>query len=233
MSSLSKRVMWSIATLITASLACQALSTTAPEPTPAQEPTTAPAPTATTTENEILYEDDFDDPNSGFLSLRDAEGITDYDQGGYRIKVDKADWFFWVESGRTFTDVQIDADAKKIGGPDDNEYGLICRYQDENNFYFFTITSDGYYGLSRQLNDEIELIGMRDFKSSSAINQGDAENHLTVVCDGNSLRFSVNDTLLAELKDDSFASGDVGFIVGTGELSGVDILFDNLVVTSP
>ena len=218
--------------LLSTALACQALPTLTTEPlNEIVEPTAIP--TESPVKASVLVEDSFDDPASGFLSLRDEEGITDYDQGGYRIKVDKPEWFFWVESGRTFTDVKIDVDAKKIGGPDNNEYGVICRYQDENNFYFFTITSDGYYGVSKQLSDEISLIGMTELKSSSAINQVDGENHITVVCDGNKLQFSVNGTLLAELEDDSFSSGDIGMIAASGDDPGTDILFDNLLVTSP
>jgi hypothetical protein len=227
-----KRPLFLIGVFLIAALACQALPTlTAEPPTESVVPTAIPIEPAVVAS--VLLEDSFEDPTSGFLSLRDEEGITDYDQGGYRIKVDKPEWFFWVESGRTFTDVKIEIDAKKIGGPDSNEYGVICRYQDENNFYFFTVTSDGYYGVSKQLEDEISLIGMTELISSSAINQADGENHFTVVCDGNKLQFFVNETLLAELVDDTFPSGDIGMIAASGDDPGTDILFDNLRVTRP
>jgi hypothetical protein len=29
--------------------------------------------------------------------------------------------------------------TRKISGSDDNDYGILCRYMDENNFYFFEI----------------------------------------------------------------------------------------------
>jgi hypothetical protein len=227
-----KQPLFLLGILLISALACQALPNLPSEPTNVSvEPTAIPSETLE--QPNMLLEDSFDDPASGFLSLRDEEGITDYEQGGYRIKVDKPEWFFWVESGKAFTDVTIDVDARKIGGPDNNEYGVICRYQDENNFYFFTVTSDGYYGVSKQLEDEISLIGMTELKSSSAINKADGENHITVVCDGNKLQFTVNGTLLAELEDDTFTSGDIGMIAASGEEPGTDILFDNLVVTSP
>lgn len=217
-------------------LACQAVSGLEDGGQPTQAPilpTSTPAPTSQTSSEDVLYEEDFDDPNSGWLSQRDQDGITDYDQGGYRIKVDIADWFFWIPANQSFSDVQIDVDTTKLGGPDDNEFGVICRYVDEENFYFFSITSDGFYGITKLINDEYEFIGMTEMVQSDSINQGAAANHLQAVCDGANLRFSVNGTLLAEVQDDSFSSGDVGLIAGSGADSGADILFDNLVVTNP
>jgi hypothetical protein len=211
-----------VAVLAMAMLACQAI--TASESTDSEPPDT---------QAEVIYQDDFENSNSGWLSQRDADGITDYDQGGYRIKVDLIEWFFWVESGKTFTDVKIDVDVTKIGGPDANEMGIICRYVDANNFYFFTITSDGFYGITKLINDEYELIDMTELEFSNAINQGAATNHLQAICDGETLRFYVNGTLLADVQDASFSSGDIGMIAGTTDMPGADLLFDNLVVYRP
>ena len=230
---ISHRVWLSLATMAVAGLACRALSEL---PSQADTlPTRAPIlPTATALPaGAVLYEDDFEDASSGWVSQRDADGITDYDQGGYRIKVDIAEWFFWVEAGRTFTDVQIDVDATKLGGPDSNELGVICRYKDTHNFYFFTITSDGYYGVTRLADEEYILIGMDELKYSDAILQGDATNHLQAICKGDNLQLYVNGSLLADVRDATLTSGDVGLIAGTTETPGVDILFDNFVVTRP
>jgi hypothetical protein len=211
-----------VVVLALAMLACQAIS--APNQGDSQQPTP---------EQVVLYEDNFDDPNSGWLRQRDADGITDYDQGGYRIKVDIVEWFFWVESRRTFTDVQIDVDVTKLGGPDENEMGVICRYVDEQNFYFFSITSDGFYGVTKLINDEYEFVGMTELKPSQAINRGTASNHLQAICNGSSLRFYVNGKLVADVQDASFTSGDIGLLAGTTETPGADILFDNLIVHRP
>ena len=35
-------------------------------------------------------------------------------------------------------------------GPDDNDFGIICRYIDDNQFYYAIISSDGYYGIVRK-----------------------------------------------------------------------------------
>jgi len=183
--------------------------------------------------SEILYQDDFSSVSRGWISLRDEEGITDFDQGGYRIRVDREEFFFWANPGLTLSDVRIEVDATKIGGPDQNEFGVICRYKDEFNFYFFTITSDGYYGITKVIDDEYVLIGMENLREASVINQGNATNHIRVDCKGDTLRLFINGNLLAEVLDDTITSGDVGLIAGTYDDPGTDILFDNLMVVRP
>ena len=181
-----------------------------------------------------LFSDDFSDPSSGWDRVNDEEGINDYSNGGYRIFVNKPNWYFWSNPGLQFTDVVIDVDAQKTAGPDENDYGIICRYQDEQNFYFFTIGSDGFYSISKILNGEESLIGMDKMQyNDTSIKLGSSPNHLTAECVGNNLTLTVNSAVLADVKDADLTSGDVGLIAGTYDTPGVDILFDNFVVTRP
>jgi hypothetical protein len=181
-----------------------------------------------------LFSDDFSDPSSGWDRVNDEEGINDYSNGGYRIFVNKLNWYFWSNPGLQFTDVVIDVDAQKTAGPDENDYGIICRYQDEQNFYFFTIGSDGFYSISKILNGEESLIGMNEMQfNDTSIKLGGVPNHLKAECVGSNLTLTVNGTVLADVKDTELTSGDVGLIAGTYDKPGVDILFDNFVVTRP
>ncbi|GAB4578520.1 MAG: hypothetical protein Fur0022_12550 [Anaerolineales bacterium] len=205
--------------LLFASLACNfGASGTDPQATPGPR---------------ILFQDDFSSKSNDWLQLRDSEGITDFEQGSYQIKVDKAEWIFWSNPGISLENLKIDVDATKASGPEENEFGVICRYVDENNFYFFTVTSDGFYSVNKVLNGEYEFIGMDEFGTTNVINAGNVLNHLTVECNGSNLRFWVNGTLLADVQDTSFTVGDVGLLAGTSATPGTDILFDNFVVTEP
>lgn len=181
----------------------------------------------------VLFQDDFSTKSNGWLQLRDADGITDFDQNGYRIQVQKTEWIFWSNPGLSLGNLKIDVDATKLGGPEENEFGIICRYVDESNFYFFTVTSDGYFSINKFLNGEDEFIGMEEFGTTDAVKSGNALNHLTAECNGSTLKLWVNGTLLAEAQDSSFTVGDVGLIAGTADTAGTDILFDNFVVTEP
>jgi hypothetical protein len=181
----------------------------------------------------VLYSDDFSDPDSGWDRVQAEEGVTDYENGQYRIFVDQAQHDDWANPGQSFTDVQVEADATKIGGPDDNDFGLICRYQDVENFYAFLISSDGYYAIMKYSDGGSETIGSDGMLSTDAVFQGDTTNHLRADCIGDALSLYANGELVHSVSDSAFASGDVGLIAGTFEEPGADIAFDDFVVLQP
>lgn len=181
----------------------------------------------------VLFQDDFSDPSSGWDQISAEDGITDYIDGAYRIYVNSTNTDIWSNPGLNFSDAQIEVEAEKIGGDDNNDFGIVCRYKDTNNFYFFVISSDGYYGIGKILEGEQLLIGDESMPPSEEINQGNGTNHLRADCVGDTLRIHVNGVLLAEHQDDSFTSGDVGLLAGSFDNPGTDIHFDNFIVRQP
>jgi len=182
---------------------------------------------------DVLFQDDFSDPNSGWDRLSTENGLTDYQDGIYRIYVNATNTDVWANPGLNFTDTVIQVDATKVAGDDDNDFGLICRYTDSDNFYFFVISSDGYYGVGKIIAGDQQLVGMESMPPSEIINQGQATNRLRAECVGSTLRLYVNGELLAETQDTDFSSGDVGLLAGSFTVPGTDIYFDNLVVSKP
>ena len=91
------------------------------------------------TPGEVIFQDDFSRAVSGWDRYYDATYSSDYHEGGYRIHVLEANTDAWEIPHLDLTDVQIEVDATKLGGPDDNVYGVLCRYKDARNFYFFLI----------------------------------------------------------------------------------------------
>jgi hypothetical protein len=189
--------------------------------------------TASELPGDVLFQDDFSDTSSGWDRVNETEGITDYQNGVYRILVNTASFDVWANPGLNFTDTVIEVEATKVGGPDDNDFGVICRYQDINNFYFFVISSDGYYGIAKVVDGEQELLGMENMEYSDAINQGNATNEIRADCVGDSLTLSINGQTLIDVSDPDYSLGDVGLIAGTFDTEGTDIQFDNFVVKKP
>lgn len=181
----------------------------------------------------ILFQDDFSDPSSGWDRVRNDQGITDYDNGVYRIYVNDSNIDYWANPNLNFTDGIIKVDAVKVGGPDDNDYGIICRYQDAGNFYFFIISSDGYYGIGKMKDEQQELISNENLLPSDEINQGEGTNSIQADCIEDTLTLHVNDRQLSRVTDEDFPSGDVGLIAGTYDENGTDIHFDNFRVFEP
>lgn len=189
---------------------------------------------ATSTDKMVLFQDDFSDPTSGWDQVSNEEGITDYESGTYRILVNVSQIDYWANPGLNFGDVVVEVDTTKAGGPDDNDFGVICRYLDEDNFYFFLISSDGYYAIGKTTNGEQVLLQPAgQMQPSEAVFTEKAENHLRAECVGSHLTLVVNGNLVAETDDSSFSNGDVGLMAGAFDESGVDIRFDNFTVKEP
>ncbi|MBI4927723.1 MAG: hypothetical protein HY835_08150 [Anaerolineae bacterium] len=169
----------------------------------------------------------------GWKLSQDDSGGTEYANGGLRIWVNTDTTDFFTVPGLNFTDVQIEVDVTKAAGPDDSDYGVLCRYQNENNFYFFKITGDGYYAIGKFKDNVMSLVGMQEYQISEDIAKGTSLNHLRADCNGSTLALSANGKKLVEVQDGDFSSGDVGLIAGTFSAPGTDIYFDNFTVIKP
>ena len=190
------------------------------------------APSTTAPTGTLLFKDDFSSPASGWDHTKYAEGIMDYDGGGYRIMVNALQANFWSTPHKDFTDVRIEVDAGKLAGPDENRIGLICR-SNGKSYYFFIISSDGFYGLGIFANGKASLLGQSEMQSSDNIMIGTAVNHLRADCNRDDLTFYVNGSQVADIHDPNLQHGDVGLVAGTFASPGVDIVFDNFVVMRP
>jgi hypothetical protein len=116
-----------------------------------------------------------------------------------------------------------------VGGPDDNEYGVILRGADRENRYRFTISGDRNYRFGVEENGS--YTPLIKWTYSDAINGGNATNHLRVMVAGDSFTFYVNGRFLATIRDKTFQGGDIGLIAGTFKDKGnVHVSFDNLMV---
>lgn len=186
-----------------------------------------------TSSGDLLFQDGFSDTTSGWDRVRTDEGITDYEEDRYRIVINSANADYWSNPGLAFSDVRIDVDVGKYAGPDDNDFGVLCRYIDTENFYFLIISSDGYYGIGKVVGGEQKLLEPPQMYHSEDIVTGGGLNHIQAECNGSRLALVVNGVLIAETSDSTFKEGDIGLIVGSFDIPGVDIWFDNLMVTVP
>jgi len=196
-------------------------------------PQAAPTPGAVTT----LLQDDFSQTTSGWDKYSGAEGQVGYDNGHYLIRVDQPQIYLWGTPGLSLADAAVAVDATDVAGPLNNEFGVLCRFAkdgDKSSFYFFAISSDGYYVSGKVVQNRLTDLDPADFKPSSAIHTGAAaSNHLAATCQGNHMTFAVNSTPLASFADDELKFGDVGLMAGTFDEAGVAIHFDHVVVKKP
>ena len=182
---------------------------------------------------EVLFQDDFARPSSGWDRYKDETYESDYEDEMYIIKIHQQNTEAWALPGLSFKDVIINVESSKVAGPADNVYGVICRYQDSENFTFFLISSDGYAGIGVYVDGQKELLSHPTLLPSGAVETDGGSNYLRAECVGEQLRLMVNGQLVAQAVAQNITMGDVGLIAGSYEKSGVKIRFDNFSTIQP
>ena len=188
----------------------------------------------------LLFKDDFALTTSGWDSYSDSEKTTNYDNGQYVIRVDTAGMSVWATPQLDFTNLKLEVDTQYAGGPINNEFGLLCRYtrhgDGKHSFYFFVVSSDGYYALGKVVKDARTILSPThgDYAATSALRLGETDiNHLTATCDGSRFALAVNGEEVGAFEDKDLTHGDVGVLAGTFDEPGVTIHFDNFEVRKP
>ena len=183
-------------------------------------------------EASLPWNDDFSDPTSGWQTESDATAEVGYQDGALRVLVKASNRLAWAFAGHEFTDFRLAVEATQVGGPDDNEYGVLVRMEDTAHFYRFSISGDGYYRAGKYSSGEWTLLN-GDWTPAEAIRLGAATNLLEVVCQGATMTFLVNGVQLFQVEDADYRTGDVGLYAGSFFEPEVEIHFDNLRITQP
>ncbi|PWB54146.1 MAG: hypothetical protein C3F13_07590 [Anaerolineales bacterium] len=181
-----------------------------------------------------MFYDYFADTSNNWDQASDDTASTDYYADAYRIIINVTNYEAWANPGnKSFSDTSIEVDATKNSGPDDNDFGVICRYSNVDQFYYAIISSDGYYAIMKMTDNGSESIGAGSMLESDKIIQGATTNHIRFDCVGSTLTLYINRYLVDQQIDIDYTSGNVGLIAGTFETPGTDILFDNFIVYKP
>jgi len=173
----------------------------------------------------LALEADFGDEKSRVWPIS-SDGIETYvENGEYHALVEKTMLTYRLPRQEIYSDFILEADARQVGGPDKNLYGLSFRYQDAENSYFFAISGDGHYRVGKWLQGQ--WTPLADWVESPYINTGTSSNHLMVAAEGAEITVFINGRLVDSFTDASFAEGQVGLAAGTFEESDVHVSFDN------
>lgn len=184
-----------------------------------------------------LFADKFDGTEECGWALYNRGGtVVNIQEESLRLSTSQPGQIWWTNPGRQFDDVIITVDARQVEGPNDNAFGVLCRYQSEENFYLFLISGDGYYMIGKYQtgSNQIQyLTGDGEFVASDVITQGMAINQIRASCIGDQLTLSVNGIQLDSVTDPTFVTGDVGVGASTFEPGTAVIEFDDFRVLAP
>ncbi len=213
---------------------------TMPEAIPDEPPVSEPTPTPPPSEPiddptpappaEIVFQHDFTAPRRFWQTDQPGFNLA-YVNGAYRVRNDF--WNSFVSSALpgTYTDHRVFADARFVDGPTTGYYGAVCRLQDAWNYYAFVIGHDGFLGIVRIQNGNVTFLAQA--QEAGRILPATEVNRVGGICQGNNLSLIVNDEILLEAQDATFASGIPGVMVGTRGQRGVLVEFQNFIVTRP
>ena len=191
-------------------------------------------------EGEILLQDSFSDPTSGWDNEVFNEGETVYDEGAYRILVKDERLQMWsnIVLEPTRKALRIDVDATQLAGGSGDLVGAFC-YTDEASNVGYAVAiapaEQGYVVFAFRGGDFrlLESSG----EAVSAVRPVSEENELRVEClaspDGSTvLTLAVNGEALVRAEDETGGREFDGFglFVDTTE-GGAEALFDDIVVT--
>lgn len=162
-----------------------------------------------------------------WISVLDSfdEGIDDWDQTQQsNFNLIQGDGIFTIEIFNEFFtawslyknlemgDVDILTSAVRMS-EQPGAYGIVFRYQDVNNFYYFRVDDAGYFEVGKRVAGEfIPLVGP---SYSDLILQKGENNKLALLVDGEMIQALINFEVVASVSDQEFSTGQLGMLAST------------------
>jgi len=192
------------------------------------------SPTATISPfKQIVFQDGFDSQDDNWETFNKDYGSAFYQDSKLHIK--NYTGLKYQSPSRTakqFSDFALEVEMELVSGSSESWQGVYCRYNDENNFYMFRIGANGKYSILKFTKGVMTIL--RTATLSSHINTGlGVTNNVRVECAGDSLTLYVNTFRVAQVSDDTFVTGIVGFCVQSEGGEYTEVAFDNVVIWTP
>lgn len=203
-----------------------------PEPTMTMTPEIIYSPTDYPIVTGNVFTDDFTDPNSGWEVGSYDTGSIGYGDGYYFVSSTVKNKSMWgAYLNEVYSDTMVLVNSTQYDSPanNNNDYGIMCRVQDNGDGYSLLISGDGFYSI--QVSNSGSFTSLVEWTKSDLINQGAASNFFEADCIGSTLSLYVNGSLLTTIEDSSFSSGKIGLTATTYEDAAVEIHFSNLTIS--
>ncbi|MCX6678078.1 MAG: choice-of-anchor K domain-containing protein [Methanothrix sp.] len=181
---------------------------------------------------DILYSDEFSNSESGWANYTTEDVSYTYYGGRYYIKIiPKNAYFYASQAAEDFGDFVMEVEAAKAKGHDPVKYGAVLRFIDDNNFYRFDVSSNGYFKFDGKKDGS--WFNVIDWTKSDAIYDDESTNIIQILAEGDKFTFYINGAKVAEAYDSSLGSGKIGLVAETSEDYGEALVsFDKLKVWS-
>ncbi len=136
-----------------------------------------------------------------------------------------------------YDDVTISMDGQilETSANDSTAFGIVFRYQDEDNYYVFGVDGEGSYSIWVRENGQwCELRNScndgdatSNWETDGAINLIGEINYLRLTISGNQITAYVNDEMLFMMEDSTFSSGGVGIYMATTRFGEGEVVINS------
>jgi hypothetical protein len=182
--------------------------------------TTIPQPTTTNSE-----------PATLFRSIKRPNGRVEFEGDVMYVHASRParPLLHLADLGEPISDMSIGVRTEWVSGADDYGFGLICRYENQDNYYLLSVLSGGRYKIIRYSDGKPKAL-----RSGTDSGASEGANDVKVKCTGDdptTLTLTINKRPVATARDeDGIAEGIVGVRVGSTQLP-VTLRFENFVLT--
>ncbi len=208
--------------------------TAMPEPTAVPEPTTPPTPVA-----QRFFTEEFD----GDLSNWDYFYFAD-DESGFDINIEdgraifditgEQNYIYLYYTPESYDNVRIETEANNRGF-NNNNVSLICRYDDNEGWYEFSVANNGLYWI--YVYDIAGETGYNQLANGGVqnIKTGKETNEYGIVCNGNTLTLYVNGKEIKSFEENKFGlkEGMVGVSVSSFDVLPINVEFEWVKIMEP
>jgi hypothetical protein len=139
--------------------------------------------------------------------------------------------YVWGLNEVVYRDVILEVEATPLNTNFGNGFGVMCRASVNGDGYYFMINANGLFTIA--MGDGDYVLPLVDWQESDAIRSEIDRNVIRASCIGDELQMFVNNELVAEVTDDTFASGFAGLSVAGSANTDADVAFDNVAIYSP
>jgi HEAT repeat protein len=184
-----------------------------------------------TEQNLNLIQDDFDEPVTDRWIMSTSSEVTwkGYVDSQIVVAIEDAGLTDWILlNSQPFTDFGLSVDVNVVDETFENLYGILFHYQNIDNFYYFAISSQGYFVLFKKYYGEWNTLVPQT--KAGFLDPG--HNSINILYEQGQVDIYVNGIeVVVNLQDvEPIRDGTIGLAAGTYEGKSTFVTFDNFIL---